>query len=63
MNYGVAPTESTGGASGTRAIGDEWGAGIAGVTRIGRIVAGQGVAILDTAGAPLEVQTPGYRHF
>jgi len=37
--------------------------GIAGITRIGRIVAGQGVAILDPAGKPVEVKTAGYRHF
>ena len=37
--------------------------GVAGITRIGRIVAGQGVAVLDPAGKPVEVKTAGYRHF
>ena len=37
--------------------------GIEGVTRIGRVIAGQGVAVLDPAGKPIEVKTAGYRHF
>ena len=38
-------------------------AGLAGVTRIGRIVAGGGVSLRDAAGRPVEVGATGYRHF
>jgi thiamine-monophosphate kinase len=34
-----------------------------GVSRIGRIVAGQGVRIRDVKGQVIEVQVAGYRHF
>jgi thiamine-monophosphate kinase len=38
-------------------------ASIAGAVRIGEVVAGQGVVILDAAGAPMALQRTGFRHF
>ncbi len=38
-------------------------AAITGATRIGAVIAGQGVSILDAAGATMTFDTPGFRHF
>jgi thiamine-monophosphate kinase len=38
-------------------------ASIAGAVRIGEVVAGQGVVILDATGAPMALQRTGFRHF
>jgi thiamine-monophosphate kinase len=39
------------------------GLSLEGVSRIGRIVAGQGVALIGRDGHPVEVGVAGYRHF
>ena len=36
---------------------------IAGAVRIGEVVAGQGVVMIDTAGAPMALKRTGFRHF
>ena len=33
------------------------------VSRIGRIVAGSGISVIDAAGKPMKIDRPGYQHF